>query len=67
MHKDLESDLSGYISGMFGTCELSSGLLPMLGMGRDIPNGRMSLNNNKLYLDWITQNLPPTLINSGKR
>ena len=55
LHRDMESDLSGYISGMLGTCELSAGLLPMLGMGRDIPNGCMSLQNNKLYLDWITQ------------
>ena len=55
----MESDLSGYISGMLGTCELSAGLLPMLGMGRDIPNGRMSLQDNKLYLDWITQKSNP--------
>jgi cholesterol oxidase len=48
-----ESDLSRYISTMFGTSELSSCLLPMDGMGRDIPTGRMKLdNNNMLDLDW---------------
>jgi cholesterol oxidase len=50
--RDLETDLSGYISSMFGTCELSSGLLPMLGMGRDIPDGRMTMQDNMLRLDW---------------
>jgi cholesterol oxidase len=47
-----ESDLSGVISALFGTCELSAGLLPLDGMGRDIPNGRMKLNNNMLDIDW---------------
>src|SRR5207237_8166777 len=55
LHRDVESDLSGYISNMFGSCELSAGLLPMLGMGRDIPDGRMSLHDNMLNLDWIKQ------------
>lgn len=59
LHKDLETDLSGYVSTMFGTCELSAGLLPLLGMGRDIPNGRMSLHDGMLYLDWIKQKSGP--------
>ncbi|MBV9707440.1 MAG: GMC family oxidoreductase, partial [Chloroflexi bacterium] len=41
-----------YISSMFGTCELSSDSLPLLGMGRDIPNGRMTVQDGRLYLDW---------------
>lgn len=59
LHRDLESDLSGYISSLFGLCDLSACLLPMLGMGRDIPNGRMSLHDNMLYLDWIKQKSTP--------
>jgi cholesterol oxidase len=58
-HKDLETDLSGYISSLFGTCELSACLLPLLGMGRDIPNGRMSLHGDSLQLDWIKQKSSP--------
>lgn len=53
LHRDLETDLSGSISRMFGDCELSSGLLPLLGMGRDTPDGRMSIHNGKLSLDWM--------------
>lgn len=52
LHKKPETDLSPYISQMFGKCELSASLLPMLGMGRDIPNGTMTLEGNTLELDW---------------
>ncbi len=52
LHKKLETDLSKYVSQMFGTCELSACLLPILGMGRDIPDGVMTLNGNILELDW---------------
>lgn len=51
-HRDLETDLSGDISRMFGTCELSAGLLPLLGMGRDTPDGRMTVQDGRLSLDW---------------
>jgi cholesterol oxidase len=48
-----ESDLSGYVSSLFGTGELSACLLPLDGMGRDIPDGKMKLaNNDMLDLDW---------------
>jgi len=59
LNKDLETDLSGYVSTMFGTCELSAGLLPLLGMGRDIPGGQMTLHDGRLYLDWIKQKSGP--------
>jgi cholesterol oxidase len=59
LHRDLETDLSGDISSMFGTCEISAGLLPLLGMGRDIPDGRMSLSNNMLTLDWVKRQSIP--------
>jgi cholesterol oxidase len=52
LHKKPETDLSKYVSQMFGSCELSACLLPMLGMGRDFPNGHMSLAGNVLELDW---------------
>jgi cholesterol oxidase len=50
-----EGDISGDISALFGTSELSACLLPLDGMGRDIPNGSMQLNNNLLDLDWYPQ------------
>ena len=61
LHRDLQTDLSGYVSDLFGTCELSSGLLPLLGMGRDIPNGKMTLQDNMLYLDWVKDASTPYL------
>ena len=47
-----ESDLSGMVSALFGECELSADLLPLDGMGRDIPNGRLKLHNNMLDVEW---------------
>ena len=32
--------------------ELSAGGLPLLGMGRDVPDGRMFLRNGQLDIDW---------------
>lgn len=52
LNKNLETDVGAAISSLFGESELSAGLLPMLGMGRDIPNGRMELRGDKLKLDW---------------
>jgi cholesterol oxidase len=52
LHGRPETDLSCYVSQMFGSCDLSACLLPILGMGRDIPNGTMSLRDGLLELDW---------------
>ncbi len=46
------SELSTQISRFFGTTALSSGSMPLLGMGRDIPDGRMELRDGKLDIDW---------------
>jgi len=47
-----DTDVGAEISNLFGRGELSAGLLPMLGMGRDIPNGKMTLRGGKLDVDW---------------
>jgi cholesterol oxidase len=47
-----ETDMGAEISGLFGENQTSAGLLPMLGMGRDIPNGKMKLRGGKLDVDW---------------
>jgi cholesterol oxidase len=49
---DVDTDLSGTIARLLGTCELSAGLFPQLGVGRDIPDGTMSLRGERLDLDW---------------
>jgi cholesterol oxidase len=49
------SDLSGEIARLLGPATLSSSSLPLLGMGRDIPDGRFSLRDNLLDIDWTTR------------
>jgi cholesterol oxidase len=47
-----ETDMGAEISALFGENQTSAGLLPMLGMGRDIPNGKMKLSRGRLDVDW---------------
>jgi cholesterol oxidase len=47
-----DHDVGGVISSIFGDSALSAGLLPLLGMGRDVPDGRMHLTDGKLEVDW---------------
>jgi cholesterol oxidase len=46
------SDLSAEIGWLIGDAELSSGSMPLLGMGRDIPDGVMRLRKGYLDIDW---------------
>jgi cholesterol oxidase len=43
---------SAVLARLFGQSDISSGMLPLLGMGRDVPDGRMYLRHNHLRLDW---------------
>jgi cholesterol oxidase len=53
---DPESNLSAETGGVLGDGELSARYLPLLGMGRDIPNGNMSLTKRGyLDVDWQTR------------
>ncbi|MEA2298934.1 MAG: cholesterol oxidase [Solirubrobacteraceae bacterium] len=52
LHGHRHSEIGGLASALLGDCDLSSGLMPLLGMGRDIPDGRMSLKDERLELDW---------------
>jgi cholesterol oxidase len=47
-----DTDLSAEASAFFGDSALSAGLLPLLGMGRDVPDGRMWLADERLEVDW---------------
>ena len=44
--------MSSAVSSFFGDAALSAGLLPLLGMGRDVPEGRMHLRDGLLDVDW---------------
>ena len=49
-HKD--TDIGAEITELIGDCAESASFLPLLGMGRDIPEGIMSLENGGLAIDW---------------
>jgi len=55
-----ETDLGAELSAAFGACGLSAGLLPLLGMGRDVPDGRMFLTDDgRLDAQWLKQKSGP--------
>jgi cholesterol oxidase len=47
-----DKNLSAEISDLFRDAELSANSLPLLGMGRDVPNGRLKLRGGKLDVEW---------------
>jgi cholesterol oxidase len=49
-----DSSLSKEISDLIGTDSLSVGSLPLLGMGRDVPDGVLGLRDGRLDLTWST-------------
>jgi cholesterol oxidase len=48
------SDISSDVAGLLGGGTTSATMLPVLCMGRDIPDGVMSLRGGDLELDWTT-------------
>ncbi len=49
-HKD--ADVGDTVADVLGDCAESAGFLPLLGMGRDVPEGIMSLQDGGLNIDW---------------
>jgi cholesterol oxidase len=49
-----KTGISADISALLGPGRLSDGSLPLLGMGRDIPDGVMRLRKGHLEVDWTT-------------
>ncbi len=50
--RDSDTDLANELSDLLGPMSLSSRTLPLLGMGRDTPDGRFTLDRDRLQLDW---------------
>jgi cholesterol oxidase len=48
LHGRHHSEIGGLLATLLGDTELASGALPLLGMGRDIPDGTMSLEKDGL-------------------
>lgn len=49
-HRD--ASLGGVLARAFGTAEQGANMMPLLGVGRDIAGGRMSLDGDELELEW---------------
>jgi cholesterol oxidase len=49
-----ETSMSREISALIGTDQLSVSTLPLLGMGRDVPDGVLRLRGDRLDLAWTT-------------
>jgi cholesterol oxidase len=64
LHRDPATDISGEIAAALGDCAMSQGSVPLLGMGRDIPDGRFTLERGKggephLACDWSIRSSKP--------
>lgn len=51
---DADSDLSQEFSHLLGDGVTSSSSMPLLGMGRDVPDGTLRLREGQLDVDWTT-------------
>ena len=47
-----QTNLAEELVALVGDCDLSATTLPLLGMGRDVPSGKMSLEQGLLQVDW---------------
>ena len=52
LSREPETDIGAEVARLLGSTEFSADLLPLLGMGRDIPNGTMEVRGEKLNVDW---------------
>jgi cholesterol oxidase len=50
-----DSHLSGELSELIGDGRHSAGVLPLLGMGRDVPDGKLTLEDGYLECDWTME------------
>ena len=61
--KGADPNLNEELSNLFRNTDLylSAGVLPILGMGRDVPDGNMKLRAGKLDIDWNRRGSGPYL------
>jgi cholesterol oxidase len=50
-----KTGISAELSRLFGPADMSDGSLPLLGMGRDVPDGVLRLRRGQLDADWTTE------------
>jgi cholesterol oxidase len=49
-----DTDVGAELASLIGEAGLSVGSMPLLGMGRDVPDGQMRLQDSLLEIDWST-------------
>lgn len=64
LRRDPDADIGSEITDLLGACALSEGSVPLLGMGRDIPDGRFTLTRGPrgephLACDWTMETSRP--------
>ncbi|MGC7102116.1 GMC oxidoreductase [Amycolatopsis lurida] len=64
--RDEPDALDGDVATMFGSTGLSAALLPLIGVGRDVPDGRMSLRKGLLHIDWHDRRSEPYFTRAAK-
>jgi cholesterol oxidase len=47
-----DTEASGFVEKLLGDAHASAAMMPVLGMGRDVPSGRYRLAGQRLELDW---------------
>jgi cholesterol oxidase len=50
-----DAHASGLLASLFGDAEASAAMMPVLAMGRDVPNGQLRIADGGLQLDWSPQ------------
>jgi cholesterol oxidase len=51
----MDTNWSAEIGGALGGVDFSASSMPLLGMGRDVPDGTMRLRGGRLDVDWTTK------------
>jgi cholesterol oxidase len=51
-HRRPRTEIGGELGGLFGGGDRAARILPLLGMGRDVPDGRLWLRDGMLDIDW---------------
>jgi len=59
LRADQETNFAAELSRLYGSTELSAGLLPMIATGRDVADGRMRLERGILEVDWRNERAGP--------
>jgi len=60
LRRDPRTDITAELAEALGTCDLSTASLPLLGMGRDVPDGRLFLDtDDHLSCTWTIDSSAP--------